>query len=155
MEQRISDAELSHLILNAYEGGSEMLFAERKLCLDLRDCRAELAASKEREAGLRDAAEELLEVAYLRGDREMPHPADDPKNWTLRMDDAWSGLEAAVAPPVQAKGVTEGATHIKPFLMPSEAGSVMGTSEARLKMQSAGRTLIHTLETQPKKLHNK
>lgn len=45
---------------------------------------------------LKEAARELLEVASLRGDNDLPHPADDPKLWTARMADAWAELEAAV-----------------------------------------------------------
>lgn len=37
-----------------------------------------------------DAMEELIEVAQLRGDQELPHPADEEKLWTARMQDAWS-----------------------------------------------------------------
>lgn len=45
---------------------------------------------------LKEAARELLEVANLRGDNDLPHPADDLKLWTARMADAWAELEAAV-----------------------------------------------------------
>lgn len=45
---------------------------------------------------LKEAARELLEVANLRGDNDLPHPADDPKLWTARMAEAWAELEAAV-----------------------------------------------------------
>lgn len=44
-----------------------------------------------------DAAEELLEVARLRGDDDLPHPANDPKTWTARMQEAWNDLPNAVA----------------------------------------------------------
>lgn len=43
-----------------------------------------------------DAAEELLKVAELRGDNELPHPANDPKLWTARMQQAWIDLEEAL-----------------------------------------------------------
>jgi len=46
---------------------------------------------------LLEAAEELLEVAALRGDHELPHPADDPKPWSARMSTAWEDLRAALA----------------------------------------------------------
>ena len=36
-----------------------------------------------------DAVSELVEVAELRGDCDLPHPADDPRIWTARMQDAW------------------------------------------------------------------
>ena len=42
------------------------------------------------------AVEELLEVADLRGDTDLPHPADDPKLWTARMQSAWDDLRAAL-----------------------------------------------------------
>lgn len=47
--------------------------------------------------GLKDAVEELLTVAMLRGDNELPHPADDGKLWTSRMQDAWTALDEAFA----------------------------------------------------------
>lgn len=53
--------------------------------------------------GLREAAAELLEVAVLRGDNELPHPADEDKLWTARMQTAWDELDAALA----AKGEWE------------------------------------------------
>ena len=43
-----------------------------------------------------EAAEELLECANLRGDNELPHPANDPLTWTARMQEAWDGLEASI-----------------------------------------------------------
>jgi hypothetical protein len=47
---------------------------------------------------LREAGAELLEVADLRGDSDLPHPANDPKLWTARMADAWAGLRDALTP---------------------------------------------------------
>ena len=49
---------------------------------------------------LRDSVEELLEVARLRGDNELPHPENDPKLWTARMQTAWDDLQAAMTMPV-------------------------------------------------------
>ncbi len=46
---------------------------------------------------LLDAAIELLAVAELRGDNDMPHPADDNKLWTARMGDAWNELQEQVS----------------------------------------------------------
>lgn len=46
---------------------------------------------------LREAIEELIEVADLRGDSDLPHPADDPKLWTARMIDAWDGGREALS----------------------------------------------------------
>lgn len=43
-----------------------------------------------------DAAEELFEVANLRGDNELPHPTDDPKLWTARAQIAWDELQHAL-----------------------------------------------------------
>ncbi len=51
-------------------------------------------AEGEREA-LRTASAELLEVADLRGDAALPHPEDDAKLWTARMQTAWDELRAA------------------------------------------------------------
>ena len=45
---------------------------------------------------LREVATELLKVADLRGDSELPHPADDPIDWTARMQEAWDDLRAAL-----------------------------------------------------------
>ncbi len=45
---------------------------------------------------LKDAAIELLEVADLRGDSELPHPCDDSVLWTARMQDAWNELRAVL-----------------------------------------------------------
>ena len=42
---------------------------------------------------LHKAVEELLEVAWLRGGNELPHPSDDPKLWTARMQTAWDVLD--------------------------------------------------------------
>ena len=57
--------------------------------------RAEKAEAEHKR--LHDAASELLEVANLRGDNDLPHPADDPKLWTGRMQDAWQDLAEALA----------------------------------------------------------
>ena len=46
----------------------------------------------------REALEELVEVADLRGDSTLPHPADDPLLWTARMQTAWDDARAALAP---------------------------------------------------------
>ena len=57
--------------------------------------RAEKAEAEHKR--LHDAASELLEVASLRGDNDLPHPTDDPKMWTGRMQDAWQDLAEALA----------------------------------------------------------
>lgn len=44
---------------------------------------------------LRAALAELVEVADLRGDSTLPHPADDPKPWTARMQTAWDEARKA------------------------------------------------------------
>lgn len=61
-------------------------------------------------AALRDALEELVEVARLRGDNELPHPSDDPKLWTARMQDAWdNAADLLEAPPAaQSLAAQEG-----------------------------------------------
>jgi hypothetical protein len=58
----------------------------------LRERVKELEVKEEKSSCLINAVEELLEVANLRGDNDLPHPADDPKLWTARMQDAWDGL---------------------------------------------------------------
>ena len=57
---------------------------------------ANLSVSPWRDQELYEAAQELLEVAELRGDNVLPHPCDDAKLWTARMQDAWDELECAV-----------------------------------------------------------
>lgn len=52
------------------------------------------------------ALEELIEVADLRGDSDLPHPADDRKLWTARMQTAWDDARAAIA---KAQGKESGA----------------------------------------------
>lgn len=47
---------------------------------------------------LRAAAVELLEVADLRGDADLPKPDEDPNLWTARMQTAWDEMRAAIAP---------------------------------------------------------
>jgi hypothetical protein len=41
---------------------------------------------------------ELLEVATLRGDNDLPHPCNDPKLWTARMQTAWDELNDLMQP---------------------------------------------------------
>ncbi len=57
-----------------------------------------MKAEGERDA-LRTASAELLEVADLRGDADLPHPEDDAKLWTARMQTAWDELRAALKVP--------------------------------------------------------
>jgi hypothetical protein len=64
-------------------------------------------ASPPSDQGLRDAAEELLTVADLRGDSDLPHPADDEKHWTARMQTAWDDLRAALASPPSDQGLRD------------------------------------------------
>jgi len=40
--------------------------------------------------------EELLEVAYLRGDNDVPLPENDPRLWSVRMQTAWDEMERAL-----------------------------------------------------------
>jgi len=40
---------------------------------------------------------ELVETAGLRGDNDLPHPADDPKTWSARMQTAWDEADAYLA----------------------------------------------------------
>ena len=57
---------------------------------------AHYAEMVEAHQALCDSVEELLEVARLRGDNELPHPENDPKLWTARMQTAWDDLQAAI-----------------------------------------------------------
>ena len=56
-----------------------------------------LAAAEAEVNRLREAAEELLTVAELRGDSDLPHPSADDRLWTARMQTAWDALRAALA----------------------------------------------------------
>jgi len=65
----------------------------------LATAQAENRALRERVAAadlLDDAVVELLETARLRGDNDLPHPSDDPKSWTARMQEAWDETDAAL-----------------------------------------------------------
>ena len=55
--------------------------------------RAELATARNDALALTNAVDELLEVAALRGDDELPHPSNDPILWTARMQEAWDNLK--------------------------------------------------------------
>ena len=84
---RTENVELSEGLTTAYmcgyEKGKEAANAELKQELDrLRD--------------IYYASSELFEVAQLRGDNDLPHPADDPLLWTARMQEAWDELEYAL-----------------------------------------------------------
>ena len=61
----------------------------------IRTVQAERDAYREALTRQNDAATELLEVARLRGDNDLPHPADDPKLWTARMQTAWEEIDLA------------------------------------------------------------
>jgi len=60
-----------------------------------RDEKRRLAQEIENEH-LRSALIELVEVATLRDDNDLPHPADDDKKWTARMQEAWNTAEELV-----------------------------------------------------------
>ena len=64
---------------------------------ELRSANTRIAELEAREARLREALEELIEVSDLRGDiDEIPHPCDDPKLWTARLISAWDNARAAL-----------------------------------------------------------
>ena len=46
---------------------------------------------------LREVLDELVEVATLRGDNDLPHPANDYLLWTARMQTAWEEAEAILS----------------------------------------------------------
>lgn len=54
------------------------------------------AVRGDRERALVEALGELIEVADLRGDAELPLPADDDKLWTARMQTAWDEARQAL-----------------------------------------------------------
>lgn len=55
--------------------------------------------SEDQSNAMRDALFELIECAILRGDCDLPHPSDDPKMWTARMQEAWDSARALVDGP--------------------------------------------------------
>lgn len=55
--------------------------------------KAAVEVEREAQSTLKDAVEELLTVAMLRGDNDLPSPPDDPGLWTARMQEAWYELE--------------------------------------------------------------
>ena len=57
----------------------------------------ELLTARASEARLREALEELLECARLRGDNQLPNPCDDPILWTARMQHAWDDCAEALS----------------------------------------------------------
>ena len=57
----------------------------------------ELQREQEKMQAVVEAARELVEVASLRGDNELPHPSDDPKLWSGRMQDAWIDIEHSLS----------------------------------------------------------
>ena len=57
---------------------------------------ARLAEVERQAAAAMAALAELVEVADLRGDSDLPHPCDDPKLWTARMITAWEEARAAL-----------------------------------------------------------
>ena len=59
---------------------------------------AKLAQREAEVEQLRWVANELIEVAELRGDNALPLPEDDPLLWTARMQTAWNELEEALTP---------------------------------------------------------
>lgn len=82
---------------------TEMLARLRELadaCKTLRLSRQDDAIrwAVARIAELEGALSELVEVADLRGDSMLPHPADDPILWTARMQTAWDEARTALAP---------------------------------------------------------
>lgn len=58
-----------------------------------------------------DAVEELLTVAALRGDDQLPHPCDDPILWTARMQEAWDDLREALGEAKRERLEAEQGTH--------------------------------------------
>lgn len=57
---------------------------------------ATVLALLDRVERLDDILSELIEVAVLRGDCNLPHPADDPKLWRARMQSAWDEARATL-----------------------------------------------------------
>ena len=77
-----------------YPSGSSAINISTEKC---RSCNNGIIGLPTPDTRLLEAAKELLEVANLRGDDDLPHPSNDPKLWTSRMQDAWDELRAALA----------------------------------------------------------
>jgi hypothetical protein len=96
-----------------------------------------LAEENERLERVREAAAELLEVAQLRGDNELPHPCDDAKLWTARMQDAWveldDALTLAAAPAAEAKDDRCICGHEKHVHFHAKTGDLMDCGTAGCK----------------------
>lgn len=60
---------------------------------------------------LEGCAQELLLVADLRGDADLPLAEDDSKLWTARMQQAWDDLRALLTPAPNAEFSGEEETH--------------------------------------------
>ena len=64
---------------------------------DAKDARPTEDRLRRRVDELEEALGELIEVAELRGDNELPHPCDDALLWTAQMQDAWDWAEDILA----------------------------------------------------------
>ena len=84
-----------------YVASLALATASMKLGLDRRDDIDKLQAEN---AKLREALVELVEVAELRGDDDLPHPCQDPGLWTARMQTAWDEAHELVDMPARPKG---------------------------------------------------
>ena len=77
------------------------IFSDKCPSMDPAECvrqlKAAFLAADARAKALEAAGRELLEVADLRGDSDLPHPAKDDKFWTARMQTAWDDFRAALA----------------------------------------------------------
>jgi len=65
-------------------------------CADMADPETEITSLHKAAPELLEALKELVEVADLRGDSTLSHPADDPVLWTARMQTAWDEARAAI-----------------------------------------------------------
>lgn len=65
----------------------------------LADIKAIAEAHDDRDTPAFNALFELVECAELRGDADLPHPADDEKHWTARMQEAWDTARELTAGP--------------------------------------------------------
>ena len=91
-EEPATLGELLSEALGVVQSGEKLLTAEWKLTQAI----AMVVRLEGQRDALREAADELLEVADLRGDTNLPLPEDDEKLWTARMQTAWEELRAAL-----------------------------------------------------------
>lgn len=84
--------EVAKMLGNRAARGREIVDAAANILVELTETQGKHLSALEREKALREAAKELLEVADLRGDSDLPHPSNEDALWTARMQQAWDEM---------------------------------------------------------------